>query len=76
MHILFIRGGATVSDTKRFILDIDASDSGLRVVLYQLDEEGAEHVVAYASHLLTKAERCYCVTRRELLAVVTFTKHF
>ena len=25
---------------------------------------------------ITKAERCYCVTRRELLAVVTFTKHF
>ena len=76
MHILFIRGSATVSDTKRFILDIDASDSGLRVALCQLDEEGAEHVVAYASHLLTKAEHCYCVTRRELLAVVTFTKHF
>ena len=52
MHILFICGGATVSDTKCFILDIDASDSGLRAVLCQLDEEGAEHVVAYASHLL------------------------
>ena len=76
MHILFICGGATVSDTKHFILDIDASHSGLGAVLYQLDEEGVEHVVAYASCLLSKAECCYCVTRRELLAVVTFTKHF
>ena len=62
--------------TERFILDTDASDTGLGAVLSQLDEEGAEHVVAYASRLLTKAEHRYCVTRHELLAVVTFTKHF
>lgn len=30
----------------------------------------------YASQTLGKAERRYCVTRRELLAVVTFTQHF
>ena len=31
---------------------------------------------AYARRVLTKSERCYCVTRRELLAVVTFVKQF
>ena len=33
-------------------------------------------MVAYASRVLTKPERRYCVTRRELLAVVTFVPHF
>ena len=33
-----------------------------------------ERVIAYGSRLLTKCERRYCVTWRELLAVVTFVK--
>ena len=33
-------------------------------------------MIAYGSRLLTKTERKYCVTRRELLAVIVFTKHF
>ena len=60
----------------RFILDTDASNSGIGAVLSQEDADGNEHVVAYASRSLSKAERRYCVTRRELLAVVTFIKHF
>ena len=60
----------------RFILDTDASNSGIGGVLSQLDDGGNERVVAYASRSLSKAERRYCVTRRELLAVVTFTQHF
>ena len=35
-----------------------------------------EHVITYGSRLLTKPKRQYCVTRRELLAVVVFTRHF
>ena len=51
-------------------VDTDASNSGIGAVLSQLQDDGTERVIAYASHVLTKPERRYCVTRRELLAVV------
>ena len=62
--------------SRQFILDTDASDTGIGAVLSQLDDTGQERVIAYASRLLSKPERQYCVTRRELLAVVVFTRHF
>ena len=60
---------------KEFILDTDASLTGIGAVLSQI-EDGKERVVAYASRTLSKAERRYDVTRRELLAVVSFIHHF
>ena len=60
----------------QFILDTDASNTGLGAVLSQVGPDGKEQAIAYASHLLSKVERQYCVTRRELLAVVKFTHHF
>ena len=58
-----------------FILDTDASDVGLGGVLSQV-QDGQEKVIAYASKTLSKPQRQYCTTYKELLAVVTFVKHF
>ena len=62
--------------SKQFILDTDASDSGLGAVLSQIGEDGTEKVIAYGSQLLSKPERKYCVARRELLAVVKFSRQY
>ena len=61
---------------RQFILDTDASDVGIGAVLSQVGDGGHERVMAYGSRLLTKAERQYCVTRKELLSVVTFTRQY
>ena len=58
-----------------FILDTDASQHGIGAVLSQI-QCGEEKVIAFASRTLTKAERRYSVTRKELLAVVTYIHHF
>lgn len=56
-----------------FILDTDASDVAIGCVLGQVCD-GKEHVVAYGSRTLSKAERHYSTTRKELLAVIFATK--
>ncbi len=61
---------------REFLLDVDASYEGLGAVLSQKDAAGVEHVVEYSSKGLSPAKRNYCITRLELLALVTATKHF
>ncbi len=57
----------------QFVLDTDASNQSIGAVLSQL-QWGEEKVIPLASCLLTPAHQRYCVTRKELLAVVTFTR--
>ena len=59
-----------------FVLDTDASGESIGAVLSQKSEEGDEKVIAYYSKVLSRTERQYCVTRRELLAVVQAVSHF
>ena len=61
---------------KTFIVDTDASDYGIGGVLSQKNEQGREQPVAYYSRTLSKPERKYAVTRKEMLAVVESLKHF
>ncbi|UYV84336.1 K02A2.6-like [Cordylochernes scorpioides] len=58
-----------------FILDTDASNLGIGAVLSQV-QDGDERVIEFFSRVLTKAERNYCATRKELLAIVKAVEHF
>ncbi|XP_064473764.1 uncharacterized protein LOC135388260 [Ornithodoros turicata] len=57
-----------------FILDRDASQTGIGVVLSQV-QDGQDRMIACFSRSLRKPERNYCVTRKELLAVVKSVQH-
>ena len=61
--------------TEPFLLDTDASNVGVGAVLSQV-HDGEEKVIAYYSHALSRPERNYCTTRRELLAVVRAIENF
>ena len=58
-----------------FIVDTDASNTGIGGVLSQV-QENEERVIWYASKKLNRTQRQYCVTRRELLATVIFLQEF
>lgn len=59
-----------------FILDTDASDVGIGATISQVGDDGQEHPVSFASKALSKSERKYSTTRREMLAVVVFVQYF
>ena len=63
------------TNNDKYVLDTDASFSSVGAVLSQI-QNGEEKVIAYASHKLTKSERNYCITRKELLAVYKYVLHF
>ena len=67
--------GYPLNDAGQFILDVDASDVGIGGILHQI-QDGRERVIAYASRALNKAERNYCITEKELLAVRFFIEYF
>lgn len=52
-----------------FILDTDASDTGIGTVLSQV-HNGQEKVIGYASRTLNTSERNYSKTKRQMLALV------
>ena len=59
----------------RFILDTDASNFGIGAVLSQIQDDD-ELVISYASKTLNRHQRNYCVTRREMLAIIVFVEQF
>ncbi len=56
-------------------LDTDASEQGIGAVLSQM-QGGVERPVAYFSRVLSRSEKQYCTTRKELLAVIKAIEYF
>lgn len=58
-----------------FILDTDASAHSIGAELIQV-QDGQEKVICYSNYTLSPEQRRYCTTRRELLAIIRFTRQF
>ena len=58
-----------------FILYTDASQFAIGAVLAQVQND-LERVICYASKSLNKAQSRYSTTKRKLLAIVNYTRHF
>ena len=54
---------------KPFKLHIDASENALGAVLYQKQDDGTDHVIAYASQTLSKSEKNHDAHKLEFLAL-------
>ena len=66
---------ASPIDDGLYWLDTDASSHSLSAILQQ-SQNGVIKVICYASRILQLAERCYCSTKLELMAVVYRLKQF
>lgn len=60
---------------EQFTIACDASDVGIGGFIFQ-ELDGANKVIAYASRSLSKAERNYSVTERELLSLIFLLDKF
>ena len=58
-----------------FILYTDPSLTAMGAVLAQIPD-GKERAICYASKAFSKSQTNYSATKRELLAIETFTRHF
>lgn len=56
--------------TKEFIVQTDASDIGIGVVLGQKGVKDLDHPVLYLSRKFTDAERKYCATEKECAGII------
>ena len=63
------------NDTDPYTLTTDASLFGISAIISQRQQWGGR-VIAYASKTLSKSQRNYSATKRELFAIVYFTQHF
>jgi hypothetical protein len=61
--------------TDPFILDTDAFDKSVGAELIQI-QEGDERAVAYGSLTLIPEQQKYCTTRKELIAIIRFSRQF
>ena len=59
----------------KFVLDTDASAFAISGALHQY-QDGILVPLAFASNSMNTAQRNYCTTKRELLAVVVYVKKF
>lgn len=58
------------------LLDTDTSNVGVGAELSQMGVDGKEWMPGYVSWALGRPERNYCITRRELLAIIFGVQKF
>jgi len=61
---------------KGFVLPTDASNHGLGAVLTQVDHNGHERVISYASRSLSNREKAYSTTEKEAFAIIFAASHY
>lgn len=61
---------------KVFVMQCDASRTGVGGVLFQKDEEGRKEPIAYVSQKLNKAHKNYTVTELECLLAIVCANRF
>lgn len=59
-----------------FIIQCDASSTGVGSVLFQIGKDGLEHPISYMSKKLNAAQRNYSVTELECLSAILSVKKF